>query len=321
MKISTVVPQKYFNGVIKENEREAYLQLLKQNFDNVGMIAFGQLKFLTQEFPEKEADYNWKVIDNFLEATKNLGLNVHYNTVINNKTSYPKWYWDLSKENKLIFLEKHIKTVIGRYKENFYFYKLVNEMVRDQENDFLGTGLDRTYVIAQMFKWAKETSPEIKLMINDFGNFYKRDIRQQYIELINRCLDQGAPIDIVGLQGHMWTFELLDDEVILKTLTEIKEKTKLQVNVTEFDISYDNTIHGGEKIDPIVPFITRNSQKFNNWFEYQKYAYQHFYDLCKTSDLVEELTFWGFVDENVAWERPGIGLYDEKMEEKVHIQK
>lgn len=316
MNVSTVVKQKYFNGVAGVEETQKYLKLVADNFKEVGMVAFGQLKFITQNKPGGIADYNWKSIDNLVDfATKN-NLRLHYNAVINNKNSFPDWYWNFSPADRKSFLETHVRAVVGRYKDKFYLYKLVNESVRDEEQNFLGTGESRVELIAQIFKWAKDESPNSLMMINDFGNFYKQDIRQKYIELINAVRKAGGPIDVVGEQGHMWTFELPLDEDMKDTLSQINSETGIPIYITEFDLSYDNSIHGGPKIDPSRTFVTREGTEYINWFDYQAFAYKHFFDLCKNTNFVGGFTFWGFCDEEVAWERPGIGLFDGAFEPK-----
>lgn len=316
MNVSIVVKQKYFNGVANAAETEKYLNLVLDNFKEVGMAAFGQIKFLVNREPESEKDYNWETVDNLVKFADNNNIRLHYNTVINNKDSFPDWYWKLGKSDRFNFLKRHIKTVVNRYKNSFYLFKLVNEHVRDKEEDFLGTGKTRTKLITQMFKWARDESPDSLLMINDFGSFFNKDVRGNYIKLVNDIKSAGGTIDVVGLQGHMWSFEMPNDEDIKSTLDLIHDKTHLPIYITEFDISYDDTIHGGSKIDPQKQFINREGNKFKNWFDYQAYAYKHFFDLCKQTGFVEGFTFWEFVDEDVAWERPGTGLFDNNFKPK-----
>ena|SRR5258708_5100713 len=56
---------------------------------------------------------------------------------------------------------------------------------------------------------------------------------------------------------------------------------------------------------------------FHNWFEYQAYAYKHFYDVLEQKGCVEGLTFWGFTDKDWPnWERPGVGFFDQSFKPK-----
>lgn len=316
MRVSTVVRHKYFNGAASAEDTDRYRGIITNNFREVGMVAFGQIGFVANNEPKSETDYNWKTIDNLVDFSKKNNLQLHYNAVINNKNSFPEWYKSLTPKKKNDFLQNHIKTVVKRYKNDFYLFKLVNESVRDNEEDFLGTNESRVGLIAKMFKWAKEESPDSLFMINDFGNFFDEEIRQKYIKLINEVKDVGGPIDVVGLQSHMWPFQLPPNKNIRETLSQIHRDVKLPIHITEFDLSYDNSIHGGNKIDPQKAFIDRRGVKYNNWFDYQAYAYSHFFDICNKTSYIEGFTFWGFCDEDVAWERPGIGIFDKDFNPK-----
>ena len=44
MKLGTIVQAKYFNGVADPEESSKYQSLLKGNFSQVGMFAFGQMR-------------------------------------------------------------------------------------------------------------------------------------------------------------------------------------------------------------------------------------------------------------------------------------
>ncbi len=97
------------------------------------------------------------------------------------------------------------------------------------------------------------------------------------------------------------------------TLNAIHEASKLPIFITEFDLSYDNSPqkpYPGSKIDPPEPFRSEVGE-FPNWFEYQAYAYKHFYEVISKKDFVAGLTLWGFSDKDWPdWERPGVGFFD-----------
>lgn len=321
MKLATFAPQKYFNNIASPEHKRFFIEKLVRNFLSVGTLAFGQMKFIV---PDSADEYNWEVLDTFVDFATKHNVEAHYNTVINNKFSFPDWYRALSSPQKVEALEKHIKTVIGRFGNRFSIYKLVNEMVRDEDPLFLGTELSRVDLITLLFKWAKETCPEATLLINDFAIIVREDIREAYINMINAIQEKGGPIDGVGIQGHLGhpspyktpLFQLPSDEMILKALEYVHSKTQLPIFITEFDVSYANSIENqyeGSSINPNSKFTTIFGQTFGNWYEYQAYAYKHFYELCKSTGFVEYLIFWGLLDsDTLPNERPGTGFFDEK---------
>lgn len=324
MRVGTIASQKYFNRLASEKQTNAFKKAASV-FDDIGTLAFGQMQFITNE---KLKNYNWEVLDRFIDFAEASELNAHYNTVINNKHSFPEWYWKLSTSQKLKTLETHTRRVVRKYKDKFLVYKLVNEMVRDEEEDFLGTGRARTKILAELFTWAKDESPNSLFMINDFGVVVRKDMRKAYIQMVSQVLEQGAQIDIVGIQAHLGhpspyknpVFQLPSDEEIHGALEEIYSSLKLPIYITEFDLSFDNrpkSPYPGSSINPKVVFEDTEGKKFASWYEYQKYAYRHFYDLCKSKKFVECLVFWRLSDGDVSREgRPEGGFFTEDFQLK-----
>ncbi len=325
MHLGTIAPQKYFNGVATETEKADFTQKVIANFSTVGTLAFGQMKFIVNE---QQDAYNWTALDNFITFTKKYGLKAQYNTVINNKDSFPDWFLKLTEKERVLALEKHIKTVVKRYGEDFQVYKLVNEVVRNEEANFFGTGMQKAELIANMFTWAKETNPNVQLMLNDFAIFVREDIRKMYIDLIIKVLGLGGPIDVVGFQGHLGypspystpVFQLPPDSMLITALDEVYSETGLPIYVTEFDLSYTNNPlnpYTGSEIDPHNAFTDLNGKRYNSWFDYQAYAYKHFYEICASKSFVTSLTFWDFYEKDtLPNERPGAGFFDKAGNEK-----
>lgn len=328
MKIGTIVQAKYFNGVADPEMVKKYQDLLKNNFAQAGMFAFGQMPFIAKG-PDPEKDYDWRNVDALVEfGTKN-GVEVLYNAVINSQdNSFPDWYKQLPAEDKEKTLERHIKTVVRRYKGKIKIFKLVNEAFRLPEGPVWGTNITRSKLIAKMFSWAKEEYPEGSFMLNDHIPFLKIDeLRVGYIDLIRGVREAGGVFDIVGIEGHLGyrplPFQLPPDELTHLTLDEIHDAAGCPLHITEFDLSYDNgpvKEYPGSKIDPRQPFVSQEI-KYENWFEYQAFAYKHFYDICLAKGYINDLVFWGFHDDSkITWERPGTGFFNEDFSPKPVFQ-
>lgn len=324
MKLGTIALSRYFNGFATAEEAQQYQKILIDNFKEIGMFAFGQMQFIAKNGPDPDSDYDWKNIDCLVKFAEEHNLNVQYNTVINSHhNSFPDWYYALPQTERKKAIRRHTQAVIRRYKDRIKWFKLVNE-ARPYELNYLETGEKRSILIAEIFKWAKEEYPEGTFVLNDHIPFLKEDeLREQYIKLIKETLIQGARIDVIGIEGHLGykplPFQLPSDEEIDITLDAIHKASNLPICITEFDLSYDNNPknpYPGSKIDPVLSFKSQIG-KFPNWFEYQAYAYKHFYEVLVKKKFVKGLTFWGFADKDWPdWERPGIGFFDENINSK-----
>ena len=324
MKLGTIVQAKYFNGVADPEESSKYQSLLKGNFSQVGMFAFGQMPFIAKG-PDPEKDYDWKNTDALVEFGSSNSVEILYNTVINSQeNSFPDWYKKLSPIDKEKALEKHVKTVVERYRGRIKIFKLVNEAFRFSEENFYGTNESRPALIAKIFSWAKEEYQEGVFMLNDHIPFLKNDeLRIAYINLISSIKKAGAPIDVVGIEGHLGyrptPFQLPPDDEINLALDEIHAAAKCPIHITEFDLSYNNDPvknHPGSRIETNQSFFCQGVE-YDNWFDYQAYAYKHFYNVCSTKNYVENLVFWGFRDDSkITWERPGTGFFNEDFSPK-----
>ncbi len=112
------------------------------------------------------------------------------------------------------------------------------------------------------------------------------------------------------------------DSLAVITIEAIQKAANLPIYITEFDLSYDNNPqkpYPGSKIDPTLPFKSLLGD-FPNWFEYQAFAYKHFYNQLTIKGFVEGLTFWGFTDKDWPdWERPGVGFFDKNFQPKLTL--
>jgi GH35 family endo-1,4-beta-xylanase len=193
----------------------------------------------------------------------------------------------------------------------------MNESLGGDPIDFLGTGKSRVEVIADVFQWAKETYPEGKYMWNEHSPSFREDTRNEFLQIVREVQARGVSPDIIGLQAHMGyrprPFKLPPDQEIRDALTEIHGKIGVPLQITEFDLSWNNNRHGEDraemKIDPKKP-ITVDGIEYKTWFEYQAYAYRYFVEICRDLVFVEGFYYYAF-NENEPWERPDCGLFND----------
>jgi GH35 family endo-1,4-beta-xylanase len=92
--------------------------------------------------------------------------------------------------------------------------------------------------IIRWFQTARNLDPQAKLFVNDYDIMAAggADVKHQdYLFTLTRwMLDNGAPVDGVGLQGH---FDRITPPALMQAIIERYSTLPVQLAVTEFDIN------------------------------------------------------------------------------------
>src|SRR5437660_1347627 len=203
-----------------------------------GGFLFADLHPQRKEFRFEQAD----LVSNFA-AANGLGLRGHtlvwYGVM-------PPWTEQIATaaeaERELV---GHIQTVVSRYKSSIRSWNVVNEPLRDDAR----RGSDLRPLIWQRrlgadyitiaLRAARAADPVAQLVLNEydiefvgerFGNK-----RAAFLELVRTLLDAGAPLDAIGLQGHL-KGELEIDQQGLAAFVREMRKAGLEILVTELDV-------------------------------------------------------------------------------------
>lgn len=210
-----------------------------------------------------------------------------------------------SKKVALKRLEKHIKTVVGRYKGRIIGWDVFNESIADGGD---GTTENlRTFswykvvgqdVLTKAFKWAHQADPKAKLYYNDYnieqGAVENKGKHASSMLLLKRLLKEGAPITGVGIQGH-WHLDtnLADVERAIENYASLG----LKVSITELDVTAtgDNSgafgVNQGDKKNPAENYL-KQAEVYKKLFEI----------FMRHSDVIERVTLWGLSDTR-SWRR------------------
>ena len=210
-----------------------------------------------------------------------------------------------TKKVALDRLEKHIKTVVGRYKGRIIGWDVFNESIIDG-GDGKTEGL-RTFswykvvgpeVIAKAFKWAHQADPKAKLYYNDYnieqGAVQNKGKHASSMLLLKRLIKEGAPITGVGIQGH-WHLDtnLADVEKAIENYASLG----LKVSITELDVTAtgDNSgafgVNQGDRKIPAENYL-KQAEVYKKLFEI----------FMRHTDAIERVTFWGLSDTR-SWRR------------------
>jgi len=210
-----------------------------------------------------------------------------------------------SKKVILKRLEKHIKTVVGRYKGRIYGWDVFNESIADGGDGktenlrtfswYKSVGPD---VLAKAFKWAHQADPKARLYYNDYnieqGAVENKGKHASSMLLLKRLIAEGAPITGVGIQGH-WHLDtnLPDVEKAIENYASLG----LKVSITELDVTATGDNSGAMGVNQGARTIPAEN--------YQKQAevYKKLFEIfMRHSDVIERVTFWGLSDTR-SWRR------------------
>jgi endo-1,4-beta-xylanase len=177
-------------------------------------------------------------------------------------------------------LRQHVTDVVSHFRARIYQWDVVNEVIDDNANlrdtiwlQQLGPGY-----IADVFRWAHAADPTAKLYLNDYnveGISAKSDA---YYALAQQLLDDGVPVDGMGVQGHLGVqFGFFPASNVAQNLQRF-EDLGLETSVTEADVRM------------ILPSDTVKLQA-------QAQGYNTLMQGCLLVDRCTSFTVWGYTDK------------------------
>jgi endo-1,4-beta-xylanase len=230
----------------------------------------------------KGGAYNWTNADALVNFAEEKGKRVRGHVLIWHDQT-PAWFFQGSgvsgratKAELYANMENHIKAVFQKYGGRIDTWDVCNEVVdhtittnggaREDSNytkimqDSGLTGIDRYEYVVKAFEWARKYADEnngqnVKLYLTDYGIERRfpgttRSKVDVFKELVQYLIDNDAPIDGIGFQGHFRLYDHPPSEVAewidIFSAMEKKDGAKLKVQVCELDISiYSNAKNEG----------------------------------------------------------------------------
>ncbi len=191
--------------------------------------------------------FDFTAADWMLNFAKTHGMEYRGHTLVWHE-SLPPWFEDtVNNQNAKTFLEKHIKTVVGRYRGQIHSWDVVNEAIKTEDGhpdglrktpwlEFLGEDY-----IDLAFRLAHEADPKAMLVYNDYGLDY--DIaedeakRNAVIKLLKRLKSKGTPIHALGIQAHLDGSETNFNPQKIKDFLAQVADMGLKILITELDVT------------------------------------------------------------------------------------
>lgn len=139
----------------------------------------------------------------------------------------------------LAAMRTHVTEFAAHMRGKLYLWDVVNEAGSNTEVwDSVGWE-----AFGDSFRWARAADPDARLCYNDYGIINESpEYRAQVAARIRDLLDRDAPVDVLGIQGHM-NLPLTPVSRVLEIMDEWAAFGK-DLEITEFDLGlWDDEAH------------------------------------------------------------------------------
>ena len=271
----------------------AGLTKMQDRFDKwLEIFNFGTLPFYLGRFEPEQGKPQTKEL---LAAAKL--LQAHDITVKGHPlcwhTVCAPWLMEMSNKDILKTQLERITRDVSDFKGLIDMWDVINEVVimpifdkYDNAITRICKELGRVQMIKEVFKAARDASPNATLLLNDFNTSTNYEI------LIDGCLQAGVPIDVIGIQSHQhqgyW-----GKEKVLEVLERFSS-FGLPIHFTE------NTLISGDLMPKHI--VDLNDFKVDTWpstpegEERQAKEVKEMLTLLFENPLVEAFTIWDHAD-------------------------
>ena len=214
-----------FNGRTAPEDAAKWKEVFLSHF-NAGVI---EAAFKWHEMEKERGKLDYAVVDSMLEWASAHGIPVRGHCIFWGIPRYvPEWLKPLGDEPLRLAVRQRARSIAARYRGQFAEYDLNNEMIHGNWfEQRLGPQITR-----DMARWVKEGDPEAALYFNDYDILTGKRL-DDYVQHIRTVLSSGAPMDGIGVQGHLHGDAF--DEAELRRALDALGELKLPVRITEFN--------------------------------------------------------------------------------------
>lgn len=229
--------------------------------------------------------------DRLLDFASANGISVKGHTLVWDQAAgngIPQWVADIADPAELDqVLQDHITTVMGRYAGRITRWDVVNEPLvgfgTERYQGHFAQVLGPRY-IAHAFELARAADPHAKLYLNEHSVEASPARADALVALVAELVDQGVPIDGVGLQTHLFTGNPPEPGVIEGLVRRLRS-LGLDVSITELDV-------------PLPPGLESDTAT-EAGLRRQADVYRQVVGECLAAGC-NEITMWG-VDDAHTW--------------------
>jgi endo-1,4-beta-xylanase len=151
----------------------------------------------------------------------------------------PKWLSEsrLSAAERSALVEKHIRTVVGRYAGRIYAWDVVNEPFEPNgtfRKSFYYNNIGKDY-IEKALRWAHEADTGALLFINDYNTEEINKKSTALYDLAKDLKSRGVPLHGIGFQMHLAVEKPTDWASVAENLERFAA-LGLEIHFTEADV-------------------------------------------------------------------------------------
>jgi len=305
---------KHFNVVVAENEMkpENIMPSSKPSGDNW------------------KDNYTWGNADALVKYAKENGKKIRGHTLFWEDQT-PSWFFSVSTAEELYSnIDAHAKAVFEKYGGEIEWWDVCNEVIdqskdgprRGRYYDIMQkagkTGMDQYEYVLKAFQSArthanKNGGENVQLFLTDFGverPFTKetKTKQQDFYDLVAWLIQNDAPIDGVGFQGHFRLYDHPVDKnkclsctdktkcnhdissgIDLFSAIKKKDNTNIKVQICELDISIFSNAKGEANNTNVSNNVL--SQRLTDLAQ----TYRDFFDMFEVKKL-DMVVLWGIAD-------------------------
>ena len=216
--------------------------------------------------------YNWSGCDACYNWAKKNGGHFKFHALVWG-SQYPNWLNGLSTEETKKAITAWFDAVAEHYPD-LEMIDVVNEAIKSGGSYHSGYGKNNNIIpalggdngnyefVATAFKMARERWPKAILIYNDYNTF--RWQINEGIDLVNKLVRQGAPVDAYGQQAHDLTD--MNESEFKSALNKIQTSVKnakgepMPLYITEYDIGTDNDSQQKQRYSEQIPAFWESKQ-------------------------------------------------------------
>jgi len=201
--------------------------------------------------PSSPDEWVWEPVDEAYQYAKDNGIIFKQHNFFWN-FEQPSW---VTNDNVAMYAPIWVQKFCERYPD-IPMIDVVNEPIFNAapyRNGLGGAGASGYDWVIEAFTLAKTYCPKSILIINEFNIIEWEDDHNTFVEALHKIMDGGAPIDVIGAQGH--DIYRAGTDVSKGYIDHLTEEFGLPIYVTELDIDLADDAEQLAKMQEIIPML------------------------------------------------------------------